>query len=149
MFAWIWKLLRDRQSTHSPPPVSPVDRASVGRRGEESAVRWLQAERKMRLITRNWRSARGELDAIMEDRGVLVFVEVRARQGAHPRTIFATVNKKKKKLIRQTAKAYLQGLRESPRTIRFDVVAVTTDSGSGHQVFHYEGVPLFGRSFRA
>ncbi|MCC5841722.1 MAG: YraN family protein [Opitutales bacterium] len=117
--------------------------------GEETAVRWLQKERRMRLITRNWRSGRGELDIIMEDRGVLVFVEVRARSGAHPRTIFATVNKKKKRLIRQTAKAYLRGLRESPRTIRFDVVALTAAGRAGDEVFHYEGVPLFGRNFRA
>ena len=98
MFARIWKLLRDRQSTHSPPPVSPVDRASVGRRGEESAVRWLQAERKMRLITRNWRSARGGVGMPSWRTGVSWSLwRCGLAKGHTLRTIFATVNKKKKK----------------------------------------------------
>lgn len=148
MFAHLWKQLRRWGSEHAASADPLNERAVIGKWGELRAARWLQEERNMRLITRNWRSGRGELDLIMEDRGVLVFVEVRTRQGAHPRTVFASVNKKKKRPIRQTAKAYLQGLRASPQTIRFDVVVVDAKAVKGEDVYHYEGVKLFGRDFR-
>ena len=49
-----------------------------GAEAEDLACAWLQA-RGLRLLERNYRSRRGEIDLIMQDGEQLVFVEVRYR----------------------------------------------------------------------
>lgn len=62
------------------------DKDEVGRRGEQLAVDHLTAA-GWRILDRNWRCARGELDVVALDGGVLVVVEVKTRSGlgwGHP-----------------------------------------------------------------
>ncbi|MGH7442244.1 MAG: YraN family protein, partial [bacterium] len=61
-------------------------RGALGLWGEEAAARHLQAK-GFRVLQRRWRTKCGELDLVAEDRGTLVFVEVKAcrvvRAGSH------------------------------------------------------------------
>jgi putative endonuclease len=61
-------------------PATP-GRAAVGRIGEDLAVRFLLA-RGARIVGRNVRSARGEIDVVADIDGVRVAVEVKSRLGA-------------------------------------------------------------------
>jgi putative endonuclease len=54
-------------------------RKPLGRLGEELAVGHLQ-RLGWQIVARNWRTRRGEIDAIARDGDWLVFVEVRARR---------------------------------------------------------------------
>jgi putative endonuclease len=49
-----------------------------GRQAEALAAAFLERH-GVRIIARNWRCRFGEIDLVCKDRGVLVFVEVRAR----------------------------------------------------------------------
>ena len=61
-------------------PVRPSrDTASLGRYGEELAVRYLR-EQGMEAIERNWRCAHGEVDVVARDGDSLVICEVKTRR---------------------------------------------------------------------
>src|SRR2546428_9176136 len=53
-------------------------RSVLGEEGERAAARFLEA-RGYRILERNYRTRRGEIDLIAEDRRMLVFVEVKVR----------------------------------------------------------------------
>lgn len=79
---------------------------------------------------RNYRAPVGEIDLIMQDRDVLVFVEVRARRSARFGAAAETVNMRKQTRLRATAEHYLQRYEQAADcTCRFDVVAIAGDSG--------------------
>src|SRR5690606_32731344 len=54
---------------------------SSGARAEEACAQFLRA-RGLVVLARNWRCRHGEIDIVAEDRGVVVFAEVRMRSGA-------------------------------------------------------------------
>jgi putative endonuclease len=78
------------------------------------------------LIERNYRSPFGEIDLIMQQGQILVFVEVRFRGRSDYGTPAETVDRRKQSRLRATAEHYLQRDRQaSKRPCRFDIVAVT------------------------
>jgi putative endonuclease len=86
----------------------------------------------MRLLVRNYRTRRGEIDLIMQDDQTIVFVEVRSRAHAgflHPAT---SVDARKRTRLILAGQHYLQnaGLQDSA-ICRFDVVSVTGELGGG------------------
>jgi putative endonuclease len=125
----------------------------AGTRGEDLAAAWLRRERAFAIVARNWRSPRDrreEIDLIGRDRGVLVFVEVKAREpGALVPGYFA-VNERKKRILRRAIRSYLARLPVKPRTFRFDVVEVILPPGGARppEILHFENVALFSKSFR-
>jgi putative endonuclease len=100
---------------------------SAGREGEDSAARHL-ARHGYRIVGRNFRTARGEIDLIATDRDTLVFVEVKARSDNHMGTPEAAVDQRKQERIRRAAEWYCARYKMLDRRIRFDVVAI---SGNG------------------
>lgn len=104
-------------------PPAPSPRQRFGRAGEDAAVEALRA-RGYRILERNVRLRRGELDVVAEEAGDLVFVEVKARRSATHGTPAEGVGARKQHALAQLAMAYLvrRGLGE--RACRFDVVEV-------------------------
>ena len=93
-----------------------------GVQGETLAACALQ-EKGMRLIGRNIRSKTGEIDLVLLDRDVLVFVEVKNWPVYGLENLGFVINKKKQHRIIETAKYFLSLHREyNYRSIRFDVV---------------------------
>ena len=85
----------------------------------------------LRLLQKNYRCTRGELDLVMlegvanNDHGVLVIVEVRFRQHGYFGGASASVNLQKQQRIISATQVFLQqhaNLRALP--CRFDVVAI-------------------------
>lgn len=86
------------------------------------------------LIARNYRSPFGEIDLIMRQDEVTVFVEVRSRARTDYGTPVESVDRRKQERLRATAEHYLQrDGQASNRPCRFDIVAITA-SPEGERV---------------
>jgi putative endonuclease len=99
----------------------PDPRKAFGYSGEGLAAGYLFA-RGYRLLARNWRAGRGELDLVCEHRGVIVFVEVKARRTPAFGTPHEAVDRAKQGRVMAIARAYMA--RHPGRRCRFDVVAI-------------------------
>jgi putative endonuclease len=121
-------------------------RRSLGARGEELAVRHLEA-RGFEIVERNFRTRYGELDVVARDARALVFCEVKTRvvRIATREVLgpFASIGVRKQRQVRAMAREWLgQGRIEGPRPpeLRFDAVGVSFD-GQGRllSLEHLEG----------
>ena len=107
-----------------PVPAGKDTRKQKGAAAEEAATSFL-AELGWSIVQRNWRNRTGEIDIIAEDKGTLVFVEVRSRSGTSTfGTPSESVNYRKIAQVRNTAQQYLHYKKMYDVPIRFDVVAV-------------------------
>ena len=98
--------------------------ATLGKQAEDVALRYL-LQKGLRLLTRNYRGPAGEIDLVMDQRGTLVFVEIRYRRAARFGGAGESVDSRKRARLVATALDYLQRHREAAKCpIRFDVVAV-------------------------
>ncbi|MDP9118684.1 MAG: YraN family protein [Actinomycetota bacterium] len=95
----------------------------IGSRGEDAAADAYR-RRGYRVVTRNWRCGLGELDLILERRGVLVFCEVKSRREGAFGSGFEAVTWRKQAKLRAVAEAFLQATGSRPQAIRFDVASV-------------------------
>jgi putative endonuclease len=77
----------------------------------------------LRLLCRNYRCPRGEIDLVMEDRGTLVFVEVRYRRSSMFGSAAESVNERKQSRLLAAAQHYLMH-NQQDAPCRFDVVAL-------------------------
>lgn len=98
-------------------------RASLGRVGEDAALA-LYASRGFRAVARNWRCSIGEIDLVVERRGLLVFCEVKARSGTRFGGGFDAVTWTKQRKLRQLAEAFMANARVPHDAVRFDVASV-------------------------
>lgn len=99
-----------------------------GQAGEDRALDYLAAQ-GLTLVERNFRCKVGEIDLVMNDRGSLVFVEVRRRDGRDFGGAIASVTPAKQRRMVRAAQFYLLRFRQLP-PCRFDVVAI---DGTGLQ----------------
>lgn len=99
-----------------------------GQDAEELACRYL-GKQGLKLVSRNYRCVRGEIDIIMEHDNSIVFIEVRFRKDSRYGTGAETVTRTKQAKLITTAMHYLQNNpRYSNRPSRFDVVSITGQS---------------------
>lgn len=96
---------------------------STGRAGEDLAAAYL-AEKGFRILERNFRCPRGEIDLVCEQGGVLVFVEVKARSGTERGEPGEAVGRDKQARLVKAASLYLSRRRAWERPCRFDLVSV-------------------------
>lgn len=104
---------------HSPPRTRAQ---RIGASGEANALRFLQAC-GLRPLARNVRFKGGELDLVMLDGEVLVFVEVRQRGRADFGDAIDSVDPRKARKLAMAAQLYLQRHpHHATRNCRFDVL---------------------------
>ncbi len=120
--------------------------AARGRLGEDAAAAFLR-ERGWKMVVRNWRHGRDELDLVAWDGEVLAFVEVRTRAAHSPVQGYHSVTNRKKHALARAVRAYLRGLREKPAHFRFDIVEVRVSDGAAPEVVLHVGVPLLPNNF--
>lgn len=94
---------------------------SAGLAAEERAARFLR-ERGLRERARNFRCRQGEIDLIMEDQGVTVFVEVRARSRSDFGSAAASITTAKQRRLVHAARHWIA--RHGETACRFDVIAL-------------------------
>ena len=98
--------------------------AHAGAQAEEQALAYLQAN-GLRFLTRNYRCRGGELDLIMTDGDMLVFIEVRHRTWNDFGAPEETVTSSKRQRLLLAARTYLvRHPRHARRPARFDVVSL-------------------------
>jgi putative endonuclease len=96
----------------------------LGREGEQIAERYLK-KKGYRLVERNYRCPVGELDLIVLDRQVIVFVEVKTRMDDSFGGPLESVHSRKQQRMIQAAQFFLSQQRLHHREARFDVVGVS------------------------
>ena len=111
-------------------------RSRFGALGEEAAAELLR-KAGYRIVARNHRCRRGEVDVIAEKGDLLVFVEVRTRASAAFGGPEETVGTRKQRRVVAAARDYLAQRRGPPKAARFDVIAVV-DGPAGPTVTHFE-----------
>jgi putative endonuclease len=96
-----------------------------GEAAERLAERHLRAHGLV-LCERNYRSPHGEIDLIMRDGEILIFVEVRQRSNPRFGSAVDTIDGRKQRRLQLTAEHYLQRQRSVP-ACRFDVVSLNRE----------------------
>ncbi|MCX6000252.1 MAG: YraN family protein, partial [Chloroflexi bacterium] len=84
-----------------------MNRKALGEWGERTAVEYIKRG-GYRIRERNFRCKQGEIDIIAEEKGCLVFVEVRTRTGSACGAPEESVNRAKRNKLVATALSYLQ-----------------------------------------
>ncbi len=94
----------------------------LGQKGEDHASVYLR-NKGYRILFRNWKWGRNEIDIIAENKNFIVFVEVKTRSDnfqEHPRT--AVTNEKQKSIIR-AAEGYIKRFKIDKES-RFDIITL-------------------------
>jgi len=134
--AWIGRLAAKMRK----PP------APLGARGEAWAAKYLR-KRGYKLIVRNRRERKGEIDLIVMDKEFLVFVEVRTRSSEDFMTPEASIRAEKRETVRKTVRRLIRKHRTAGLRPRIDVVAIIWPVGAKapSAVRHHKGViPIAG-----
>jgi putative endonuclease len=92
---------------------------------EDYALDYLE-QHKLKLIARNFRCRRGEIDLVMADHDCLVFIEVRFRKSIAYGSAVESVTRQKQQRIIHTAEVFMQQHPLPYSSYRFDVVAINT-----------------------
>ncbi len=97
-----------------------------GEQGEQIAQNYL-LEKGYKILEKNWRYQKAEVDIIAKDGNFLVFVEVKCRSTnifGEPQTF---VSEKKQELFMLAAEAYLEE-KDLNSEIRFDIIGIILPS---------------------
>lgn len=97
--------------------------AEIGRIGEDIAEYFL-SKKGYEIVERNYRKKFGEIDIIANDRGCIVFVEVKTRSSIQFGYPAQAVDHRKIKKIMKTANCYIAQEGIFNEEIRFDVIEV-------------------------
>ncbi len=110
------------------------NRAARGRRAEDAAAEYLQTI-GWRVLARNWRDRRGELDIVAVDGDSLVIVEVRSRSSARFGTAAESVDARKRARLVATGGRCVHQL-EWKGPWRIDVVTFDPAAAGSTQLQH-------------
>ncbi|MCS7083075.1 MAG: YraN family protein [Bacteroidetes bacterium] len=109
----------------------------LGRQGEALAAAYL--ERKgWRILDRNYRFERAEVDLVATDGREIVFVEVKTRASLDMGYPEEAVTAHKQRQLYRVAQAWLQERRMWGAPIRFDILAIVWPPGGQPSIEHLE-----------
>ncbi|QLA20759.1 YraN family protein [Desulfolutivibrio sulfoxidireducens] len=109
---------------------------ATGQRGENAALDHLLA-RGWRIVARNWRCPKGEIDFVCQTDDTLVFVEVKTRAASPQADPAGAVTASKRSRLVKAAMAYLSRHEAWDQPCRFDVVTIL-ETPAGPRVGHIE-----------
>jgi putative endonuclease len=98
-----------------------MNQNNSGLAAETMAATFL-TERGLTLIARNYHCRFGEIDLVMKEGNVLIFVEVRLRSHSTFGSAASSINYKKQQKLILAAQHYLQ--QNGEQACRFDVIAM-------------------------
>lgn len=120
-----------------------VSAKDLGQQGETAAANFLK-KKKMRILAKNWRAEGAlqgyELDIVAEDKGTLVFVEVKTRSADKDIPIYTAFSKQKQSKVVKAAQLYLHSTDNWDYPCRFDLICVCGTDYKNFTIKHYEHV---------
>lgn len=108
----------------------------LGKAGEEVAIQFLK-DKGFKIIERNYRFGKGELDIIAKDGKETVFIEVKSRQNLEMGDPVYGVTPGKVKQLKKIAELYLYEKEINELDCRFDVVTVIFREKQKPVIEHY------------
>jgi putative endonuclease len=104
-----------------------------GDEGERAAAKFLE-RRGYRILAYNYRTRLGEIDLIAEDKGTLVFIEVKVRATDRFGGPAMAITVAKQARIARLAQQFLTARRLEDRPCRFDAVLISGDDPSSQRI---------------
>jgi len=104
-------------------------RQILGARGEKAAARYLR-RRGYKILLKNFRSGKAEVDLVARQKDWLVFVEVKTRETEQFGAPSEAVDRDKQRNLSKAALDYLRMLGNPRIHFRFDIVEVIIANGS-------------------
>ena len=117
-------------------------RRSLGAQGERQAAAHYRRKGGT-ILAINWRAGADELDLVVLEGEVLVFVEVKTRTAEQGGSGHAAVDERKKGALRRAVKAWLREIDGAPH-LRFDIVEVLVCKNGPVRILQHRGEPLLG-----
>lgn len=111
-----------------------ISRRERGENGESQACLYL-TRKGYRILERNWKASRGEVDLIAEKNRVLYFVEVKWRGSKIYGTAAESIGLIKQKRIVGAVLDYLQRKKISNQEIRLAALTIDSDAASSPTKF--------------
>lgn len=112
-----------------------LNHSELGTKGEEIAVKFLQ-KKGYKIIERNWRYKKKEIDIIALKDDVLVIAEVKCRSNDNLEDPYESVKRKKQKHLVEAADNYLIE-KNLDLEARFDIISILYN-GMGYTLEHIE-----------
>jgi putative endonuclease len=109
---------------------------NLGQKGEDLAADHLE-KAGFKILFRNWKWGKNEIDIIAENNEFIIFVEVKTRSDDFQMHPVTAVTREKQKLIIWAANGYLQKFKID-KEARFDIITVIMSVDS-HKIDHIEG----------
>ena len=111
-----------------------------GKDAEAACSRYLKSQ-GLKPLDKNFSCRLGEIDIIMLDKNMLVFVEVRFRKSNNFGGGLESITAAKQRKLRKTAELYLQQNRQYENA-RFDVVAMSSNNQTrpGKQQYTFDWI---------
>ncbi len=101
----------------------PGNNLEFGKQSEDAAIKFLKG-RGYKVIRRNYKTKFSEIDIIAEDKGVICFVEVKARHSRLFGEPAEAVCAAKQRRISKAAICYLKENNSLEHPARFDVISL-------------------------
>lgn len=107
----------------------------LGNKGEDIAADYLKKS-GFKILFRNWKWGKNEIDIIAEKDDLVVFVEVKTRTSDFLGGVASAITTEKQKSIIFAANGYIQKFNVDKES-RFDVLTIIK-TGDKHQIEHIE-----------
>ena len=91
----------------------------------ERAAETFLLRQGLRIVARNYRTTRGEIDIIADDGGTLAFIEVRMRSGSAFGGAEESIDRRKRQRIVAAARHFLASGASAEPPCRFDAMLLT------------------------
>jgi len=108
----------------------------LGERGETIAYDYL-LQKGYKIVERNWRHRKAEIDLIAWDDKTLVFIEVKTRSNELFGKPEVSVDDKKEILVIAAAQAYMESI-DYEWAIRFDIISIVVHNAAAARIQHFE-----------
>jgi putative endonuclease len=121
--------------------MQPSSHRSIWDTGEDIAVRYLE-NKGYETIERNYQVKWGEIDIIMRDHRLTVFIEVKYRKNedyGHPLDTFSQA---KRRAMKRTIMLYINKNKIDLELVRIDFIGIMPNKLWGHRVWHVRGVEV-------
>ena len=109
---------------------------NLGKKGEDLAVDYLK-KAGYRILHRNWKAGKLEIDIIAENKDFIVFIEVKTRSDDYQEHPLSAINREKQRSLIFAANNFIQW-NNIDNESRFDVITVIIKRDNTNQVEHIE-----------